>query len=270
MQFSLPALVRQKGNPRRSEIDLRPIQPTNALASDLYSVYRPIVDKLSAALPHIVAAYSKAQPLADGLARDAASDDLRSLFASLADDLQRLVTTLVPGITTWADRVERWHRGRWRGNVLSATNVDLETILMASGKPKSVADSIAWNVALIKDVSTQAQTRITQAVYAAAQARTPATGLASELRDIVGMSRRRSLGIASDQLQKLSAALDRERATEAGLRRYNWRHSAKAHPRPVHVARNGKVFRYDEPPADGPPGSLPWCGCRAQAKIELD
>lgn len=272
MKYNLAAMMRHPGAPnrRRRLITIRPIQPTQALASNLYtSAYKRIITGLDQTVARILAAYPRA--IGDvSLITDAMSDDLQSPIDDLGDWLLRLIVDLAPELKDWAVGVERWHRGQWRGAVLAATGIDLQTILLGSGTPTSVQEAIDWNTSLIRSVSEEARSRIGNLVFAAVRARQPVTDLASDLRDAVALSKTRSLRIASDQTKKLAAALDQERQTDAGIDSYIWRHSAKLHPRRFHVARNGKVYRWDDPPDDGPPGTLPYCGCRAQAYVELD
>jgi len=278
MKYDLAQLVRRTKNPRRKVVVLRPIVPPKALASDLYtSTYKRIIEALNAAIPGIVAAYERALPVRDGFAD--AADDVQPELESLGDWLRRLVLSLTPALGEWTVRVERWHRQRWRRAVLTATGVDIETMLLATGQPTSMAETVAWNVALLKDVSAQAQSRIGNAVFAAFQQRKPAADLARELRDIVDMSRRRSLGIAADQLQKLSGALDTERMADAGFDRWKYHHSDKLHPRLWHKAREGKIYdlrtnkEIDGPdqikPGDGPT-EPPFCGCKKQGVLVLN
>jgi hypothetical protein len=278
-RYNLAQIVQRSKPTRRKEIVLRPILPTLALASDLYAAcYRPLVSAITASIPSIVAAYERGLPIRDGLVTDS-TDQAQQETASLGDQLQRIVMTLVPALRSWTARVDRWHRNQWRGAALNATGVDLDLVLMGSGTPTSVAETIAWNTALMKDVSAQAQQKISSAVFAAFQARKPAADLASDLRDIAGFSRRRSLGIASDQLSKLSAALDTERMSDAGIEEFRYHHSLKKHPRKWHQARDGRYYELKSgkevggddviEPGDMP-GAPPWCGCRKQAVLRLD
>lgn len=273
-KYNLAALARATKPGRRNRVIVfRPIVPTQALASDLYrAAYRPIIEALTEAVPRIAAAYGRGLPVRDGLIRDS-TDEAARVIADIGDFLQRLVLTLAPQLNDWIVRVDTWHRGQFRGAALTATGIDLETMLIASGQPESVADAIAWNTALIRDVSDQARARIGNIVFSGFQARTPARDIAKQLAEAVGLSRQRALRIASDQTKKLSAALDRERAVDVGITSYEWAHSGKSHPRLYHLSRNGKVFRYDDPPLhDGrpdPPGAAPFCGCRARARLEL-
>jgi SPP1 gp7 family putative phage head morphogenesis protein len=177
---------------------------------------------------------------------------------------------LTPRLGDWAVRLERYVRDRWTANVFSATSVDLSTILTPLDVRETVEAALRWNTSLIRDVSDQARRRIANSVFAGLQRRPPAREIARELREAVDMGRRRSLLIATDQTQKLAARLDQARQEQAGISGYIWRHSGKAHPRPEHVARNGRTYQWSKPPADGHPGTQPYCGCRAQAVIDPD
>jgi len=269
VKYDLASMVKASGT-RRSTIPLRPIAPTATQAGDLYAAaYKPIISALQRAADRLTELYGRSLPITDGF-RDAASDDFAAFFNDLSEELQRILLEITPDLRDWALRVERYHREKWRASVLTATELDLAMILLGSGTPVSVQESIDWNVSLIRNVSDEARGRMSSQVFAAYRRRAPAAELAKDLRGSVKMSRRRSLNIAADQTQKLSASLDQERQTDAGIEEYTWRHSRKLHPRAFHVEREGKEFRWDSPPPDGPPGSLPFCGCKGQARLRLE
>ncbi|MFC0305183.1 phage minor head protein [Rhizorhabdus histidinilytica] len=288
MAYSLAALVRHKRNPRRKQIVIRDIRPPQMLASDLYrSSYARVCAAWEAAIPRIMAEYERSVPVRDASANpgkniqilsDSASD-LGDLFRILGDELTRLILDIIPELRDWTFRTDRWHRDQWRGAVLSATGVDIETILYASGTPTTVGETLAWNTALIKDVSDQTRQRISSAVFAGLQARKPAREVAAQIRDAVGMSRRRSQLIASDQLAKLASGLDSERMHDAGISQFKYRHSGKLHARKWHRARDGKLYELetgeqvegpDDIARDDMPGVPPYCGCRKQAVLTFD
>lgn len=277
MRFNLAAMIRRASNPRRSQIILRPIIPTSAQAASLYAAaYRPVIAAWQGAVERIAATYERSIPV-----RDAIHDsifDLDAIFAALEGELSRIVLSITPVLKEWAVAAEKVHRGKWRGAVLTASGIDLDTILLASGEPQTVAETIAWNVALVKDVSAQAQARMSSAVFAAYRARVPARELAKELQGIVGMSRRRALGIAADQSSKISGSLDKERMAQAGIDKFKYRSSHKLHARPWHAKRDQHIYELVSgkevdgsdviEPGDGP-SEPPWCGCRRQAVITI-
>lgn len=217
-------------------------------------------------------------PTGDRLTLDS-PDQIRAAIDDTANEfLRRLVVAITPALRRFAVRIEKWHRAKWIAAVATGTGVDLSTVLTSSGVAETVEAFVARNVALVKNVSDQAQGRIADVVFRGYQQRLPVREVAKEIGEAVVMGRRRAIGIAADQNAKLSAALDAERQAEAGINAFRWRHSGKLHPRSWHKDRDGKVYGWktrkerggDEViPADDLPGMPPWCGCRSQAWIPL-
>lgn len=266
--INLPALVRTKSR-RKSGITLRPINPSVGAATDLAAILAPAWRVWAESIDAIMAGYDPAPlPTSGALTQDDATQIQSAIDITSADFLHRLVTIITPALRRWATAVERIHRGKWVAAVKAGTGVDLSTILTGFEVQETVETFVARNVTLARKVSDQAQARIADAVFRGYQARTPVREVAKEVREAAGTGWARSIRIAADQNAKLSAALDDQRRAEAGIDQYRWRHSHKAHPRPVHVARDGKVFKNSEPMGDTP-GQAPFCGCRAQAYIPL-
>jgi SPP1 gp7 family putative phage head morphogenesis protein len=264
MPFNLPAIARQRGV--RRDITLRPIFTTKAQASDLAALYIPVVRVWQDAIPRILAGYDPA-PLGDALTTDSVTG-MRQAIDAADNEVSRLVITITGQIRDWAARIERYHRGKWIGAVLTATSVDLGTVLTALPVQETLEAFLERNVALVKDVSAQTRGRISETVFREYQRRTPIRKVAKQLDETTGLGRKRARRIAQDQTVKLAAALDHERQVEAGVEQFKWRHSGKRHPREDHVARNGKVYDWSKPPADTP-GELPYCGCVAQAYLPM-
>lgn len=282
MRYDLAAMTRRTKNIRRSAIVIRDIAPPAVLASNLFAkVYRPIIQAWTDATPRIVATYERTL---SAMVTDAPAD-IQAEIDATAGVLERLFLLLTPEIRKWALMTEQWHRGRWRGAVLSATGVDLGTLIGPADVRETLESYINWNVALAKDVSAQAQQRISSAVFSGLQNRTSAREVAKDISEAIGMGRKRSLGIAADQLSKVTSALADERRREAGLSVWKWRHSGKVHPRVRHKERDGNL--YSDAPADvgavvngktvlaapdekDRPSRPPWCGCRSQGVIIFD
>lgn len=266
MRIDLPALARRAKNPRRKSITLRDIVPPAIFASNLYArCYRPIVTLWTNALPRIMAQYERTL---SSMTTDAPVD-VQAAIDGTADDFLRLLIELIPELRDWIVRTEAWQRDKWRAAVLSATGVDLLTVLGPEDVRETLETVIARNTALIRDVSSQAQARISNAVFQGLTQRTPAADVAKQIREATGMARRRSVNIASDQLSKLSNSLADERRRKAGINEWEWVWSRKKHGREEHIARNGKVFSDNNPPPEMP-SQLPFCGCRSRAVITFD
>lgn len=280
MRFNLRAMVR-RANPgmRRKAIVLRDIKPPATIATNLYrSCYKPVIDAWTAALPRIDAEYARSL---SEITTDSAAD-AQAEIDSASSSIDRLLLLLTPEVRDWAIRTEQWFRGQWRGAVLTATGVDLETVIGAGDMRAPLETHIQWNVNLIKDVSDEARKRIGNAVFDGLRNRTPAREAAKTIREAVGMGRDRSIRIASDQANKLTSALADERRREAGLSDWEWIWSRKAHGREAHIARDGNYYTDDpsrigkvvngkalmQPPTDRC-GQLPYCGCRSRSVIDL-
>ncbi|MBI1682374.1 minor capsid protein [Caulobacter hibisci] len=263
-------MARRQTN-RRGSIDLRIIIPTQALEDDLARIYMKVVRAWAvAARDRVMPAYRQAlerRAARDGMVLDDAAS-LGDLFRDLGPEFERLVLSLTPEMRDWVLQVERWHRDKWGSSVLTATGVDLATMLGPADAQQALADILAWNVSLISDVSAQAQSKIAAEVFAGYQRRAPAREVAKDIQEILQTSRRRALFIASDQLNKLSSELDAERQRQAGLDEWKWRASGKLHPRLWHKERDGNIYTDKTAPEDLP-GQLPRCGCKRQAHLSL-
>lgn len=264
-RFNLASKVKR---PSKKPITLARITTTQAQATSLAMIYLRVVAAWTAGLSRINAAYAKTL---SELTTDTA-DDIKSSMDTVANEVQRLVLLLTPDLRRWAMQVEQVQRGKWVNSILSASDVDLNTVLTAGDVSDTLQAAIEWNVSLIKDVSAEVQRRIANAVFAGLTQRKPADEVAKEINEAVGMARDRARRIASDQTVKLGERLNRARQEQAGLTHFKWRHSAKRHPRSWHLARDGKVYPWEGSgiPADDMPGVAPFCGCTAQGVVTFD
>lgn len=279
MKYDLAAMAARAKPGRRKQIVLRDIPPPAMLAQSLFArAYRPMLERWNARIPAIVAEYERTL---SAMTTDSPAD-LQAQLDAASSDMERLFILLDAAVRDWALQTEKWSREAWRGAVLSATGVDLDVMLGPADVRETLQSYIGWNVRLIRDVSAQAGKRIGDAVFAGLQNRTPAREVAAQIQEAMGMSRRRALGIASDQLSKVTSALADERRREAGLSVWKWRHSQKKHPREDHLARNGHLYADDPamvgktvdgvvveeaPDQENRPGRKPFCGCRGQGVL---
>lgn len=280
MKFDLRAMARRSR--RKSFVVFRDIRPPATFASDLFAaVYAPAVAIWTRRTDAILAEYERSL---SALTTDAASD-INGQLDQAENEFLRLVLSLRAAMDEWAYRVERWQRGKWIGAALAASDVDLSTMLTVNDVAQPLEAAIEWNVSLVKDVSAQTRQRIGTAVFDGLRNRTPAREVAAKVREATGMARDRSTRIASDQLSKLTAALNTERRTQAGLSVYSWRHSGKLHARVWHKDRDGNLYSSDpdmigrvvegktvsqEVAADDRPGRPPFCGCRELSVLVFD
>lgn len=276
MPYNLSEITK-RANPRakRKGFFLPEITAPAVRATDLYrNAYKPMIDVWYDALPAINAAYARSLS-------EIIQDDAADVNATL-DEAQAQVLRLMPFLSTrvrdWAFGVGEYVTNKWRGAILSACKVDVGTLLGPEAIRAPLGTVIEWNVALIKDVSTQTQQKMANAIFSGLNQRKAARDVAKELSEITGMGRDRSLRIASDQLSRAAGSVAEERQREAGIEEVEWVHSRKKNPRKEHQARNGKVFYLETKkavdggetvPADDWVQQPPYCGCRTRAWVDL-
>lgn len=273
MKIDLAAQAKAAGV-RRKRVEVREIVPTKAQETDLARLYMAVVRIWAeGARNRIMPAYKRSlaeQRVADTIVRDRAGD-VEVEIEAIDGEAVRSIFTFRGLFQAWADAFQRWHMRKVVEGLRYPTNVDLSTQLHAGDVAETIEDVLARNVALVRDVSDQARGRISDIVFRGLQNRTNSRQVAKEINEALQLGRQRSLRIASDQLQKLSSSLDRQRHLQLGITSFTWVHSGKIHYRPEHKARNGKTFMWaSEVGRNDPPGYQPFCGCKARPVVEID
>lgn len=274
MKFDLARLIAQRT--KRRQFTFGTPDPLKRDQDALLRIYLRVIRHWEGARGRLIEAYGR--ELGNVLMRDSV-DDMQAEIDREAGWFQSAFLSLEVQITAWTASVEAWHRSKWRGSILSASGVDVDTMLYAGDVQQTVLASIRGQLNLIADVNEQQKSRMAEAIFRGLNQRMPAREVAKELQAITAFGRKRSLLIASQELQKIATALDRERQAEAGLKSFKWFHSKKKHPRNWHVARNGKIYDWktrkqvggDEViPADDMAGIPIRCGCRAAGYLEIE
>ena len=139
----------------------------------------------------------------------------------------------------------------------------------------------AENAQLIKNVGDDYIKRVSAIVYEGVTTGKRANSLEKGIRSAQGITMRRAKFIASDQVNKLSGAINSERQKSLGVSGYIWRNSrderVRGNPSGIypktkhnHWSREGKFYEWNNPPAGGHPSFDYGCRCRAEAVIDFD
>lgn len=275
MAYDLKGMARRAGE--RGIITLNPIYPTKALSDDLARIYIRIFRVWrDAANDALLPLYSRELARLTTDADHAGvnlQDDVSDMEAEIAAAEARATAVIAAlGITVeaWERRMAEWHGNQFAAYVKQATGIDVSLLISSQEIEDALRATLAENLRLIRSVSDEARDRIGGSIWRGFLARTPRRNVAREINEALGLGRARSVRIAVDQSTKLSAALDHERQTEAGFAKFRWRHSGKKHFRPEHKARDGKIYAWTSNVAKtDPPGHKPFCGCKAQAVLDL-
>lgn len=275
-QIDLRGATRKAGRRRPILIPVFDLPP--ALAGELARILIT-VPRLwaSMARDRILPAYDVAlrfsRPIGDGLTLDDIPG-LNNEMGAADESAYRLILTLTPELRRWTVKAATMHQTAFVNSVLTASGINLSSILSLNDVDTTVEATIARNVSLVRSVSDDIRRSIAEEVFRGFIARTPRREVAKAMNAAVQLGKARCLRIASDQSTKLSAALDQARQEQVGIVQFIWRHSGKVHYRPHHKARNGKIYGWRRNNLHGDlPGVAINCGCKAQGYIpgvELD
>lgn len=155
--------------------------------------------------------------------------------------------------------------------------LSLKTKIMTPALSEAMTAAIAENVSLIKSIPQRYHLQIEGAVMRSMQ---PGGNGLQEVTEALsryeGITRRRVDIIALDQVRKATTAFNTERAKAAGIRKFEWVHSAgSAEPRKKHVDADGKIYSFDDPPRIGDngepvlPGQAINCRCVARPIVDF-
>lgn len=153
---------------------------------------------------------------------------------------------------------------QWRRTLLAAYGVDS----LGPGREPALGPLFAvWEdttEAAIRATGDAAIGRLRAAIVRAATAGATARDATAEARDALDAEGRVE-NVARLSVAQLVGQIGRARQTAANIPSFQWRTMADERVRPAHRARNGRVFRWDDP---GPkPGSEPRCRCMAVAVL---
>ena len=219
----------------------------------------------------VAAAYRANEP---EVARVAAEDELPA--AALLRAVRVLAKRWLRRFEAAAPKLAAW----FAGDAAKQSDAALRKILRDGGfsvrfkltaaERDVMRATVAQNVALITSIPAQYFGQVEQSVMRSVAAGRDLGGLAKELRDHYGVTKRRAAFIARSQNNLATAALTRSRQLEVGITQATWLHSGGGkEPRPTHVkaGRDRQVYDvakgwYD--PHEKKhiwPGELPNCRC---------
>lgn len=271
--------------PRRLNKAPRILYPRNAMRTyrrDLYVMLdaaRELVhEKLLPLLPSLIIQATGRRDAGDARA-DEYSDAIAQTFGNIRVEYQRIIPdTKVEGTAkTAADATNTHNSGQVNNQVRTVLGVDV-----FRGDANLQADAKAFvkqNVSLIKSVPGRYLDDIEQIVLQNVTQGRRASEIAEQIEQRFDVARSRADFIAQDQVGKFNGLLTERRHTALGLVRYRWRNSRDErvrgnpagkypHAKHSHWNREGKLYEYSAPPADGNPGQPPRCRCWGEPAFE--
>jgi len=228
---------------------LRELRP---MLDRMLSVIRDLV---IAALPSIIQQVQAIRPKADSARSDDFSDDIKRAMDESKLQFAREFTPEEIAVLArvHAERISAKNAAdidRIFGAVLGVDIARVEPFLATEIKA-----FVQQNVSLITSIPNQFFDRVEQTVIRDVTAGKLAPEIAKDIRQAHNVSKSRAALIARDQTNKFNGNLNQLRQTNVGITQYRWQTSLDERVRPTHRSKEGKVFSWDDPPADtGHPG----------------
>lgn len=195
----------------------------------------------------------------------------RILVGSLSNRFNNLFAKRAPQLANqMAAGAEAASKAQLHASLMKMTGgLSLKTGIMPAGLQAVYKASVAENVGLIKTIAAEYLKNVEGSVMRSITSGNGLADLVPALEKYEGYTHRKAKNVALDQTRKTYNAINRERMTEIGVKRFQWIHSGGgAEPRPLHVAMDGEIFSFDNPPIidektgeRGIPGQAINCRC---------
>ena len=193
-------------------------------------------------------------------------------------------------VSSWGLSMDADTRWEFRKALMGSIGVDIAAVIDTPEVSDAISIGLWQTTNLIKTIPQDYFGDIAQAVAdnfygkPLPENRT----LLQQIQKIGGVSKKRAALIARDQTRKMQSNLDQVRQRSIGSEEYIW-HNMKDNrvvgkpgglypPKPSltrskvhgnHWEREGKIYRWDDPPPDGHPGQGIGCRCWAEPVIDF-
>lgn len=277
MNINVQAWLKEARKTKRERVVLRPIAATVAFEAALLAPTNRILRRMAQQVTQDVlpaAVSAKAQLMRDDLNWfERAMRTLRDIADGLIDGLQ----------ASWReafDTEEERNKRRFDEAVRSALGIDLGNVIQAEGIATTIDAAVLRNVQLIRGLTDDVARRLAAKLLDGLTRGLNNRELEKIISTEFGIARRRAKLIARDQAASFNGDLNRIRQQAMGVTEYTWSCSlderVRGNPegrypnaKPSHWAREGKTFKWNDPPEGGPPGAAINCRCTARAIIEF-
>jgi len=161
----------------------------------------------------------------------------------------------------------------------------LKTSVVTKGLEDISKAVVNENVSLIKSIPQKYLTDVAGAVMRSITTGNGLDDLIPQVEKYNAMSLRRAKNLALDQTRKAYNSINKQRMLALGVKKFRWIHSGGGqHPRKSHIAMNGKIYSFDDPPVinqeqvekgyeapeKGIPGQAINCKCTMVPVIEFE
>lgn len=231
--------------PTKKPIVLPGVQPNQGLEAAYRKRLDALIDEMHKSIVYWLKASYRAN--APEMAKDASpAIELRDAFRKLSRRWQKRFDDAAPDLAKYFTSHAAGRADNALKDILKRAGFSVEFNLTREANDVLQA-TMSEQVGLIKSIASQHLTEVQGLVMRSVADGRDLGALAKGLEDRYGITKRRAALIARDQNQKATATITRVRQDSLGITEAVWMHShAGKHPRPSHVAANGKRYTIKE------------------------
>lgn len=274
LRLRLKAAARRGLIPRRLRRPPRMIRPAaierkfrERLLEIIARVQREWEKTILPHLPGLVQEAAAGRPKADSTHADQWADEAARLIAALRLNLGRGKPDTMRLTEAFADDIGNWNDIEWRKTLKAVLGVDI-----IQAEPWLRPELAGWakeNASLITSLEGEAVADVERWTLRGLRSGQRHEQIRDKILERFEVSESRAALIARDQVSKINGELTQRRQTALGVTEYVWRTSGDERVRESHREKNGKTFKWSEPPADtGHPGDDFQCRCTAEPVLE--
>lgn len=168
----------------------------------------------------------------------------------------------------WVSRVDGWNAKKVVTATSGAVGVNVSPYMRLIDVQEALEAAIQSSVSLIGSMQADMKSKVEAIMFDAIANRRNKKYITDELAKALEITKKRARRIAGDQTHKLNIALTAQRNIALGIEEFVWVSRRDDRVRPLHRHYNGKVYRWNSPPADGLPGWSYNCRCVAKSVIK--
>lgn len=201
---------------------------------------------------------------------DAYAQTLEQVFNNLRLAYRDINVNARKVASEFVNQTNNVNKTRFYKSVENAIGINIQSIVQNEGLEDILVATTRENVNLISSISDQYLSKIETLVFTNTTQGSTAGSMIKQIQKVGSTTAKRAKLIARDQSSKLNSAINQQRQQNLGVEEYVWRTSQDDRVRPNHASKNGKTFRWDDPPKDtGHPGQDIQCRCVAQPIIKV-
>jgi SPP1 gp7 family putative phage head morphogenesis protein len=223
---------------------LQAIRPNAGIEAAYQKALDDLIREMHESLVYwLRAGYRQDEPEAIGMAQDKTpAEELNGRMKLLARRWQKRFDQLAPDLASYFAKAATERSDASLRAALKRGGMTVKFTLTPAANDALQA-VVAENVGLIRSIASEHLTDVQGILMRSAARGRDLGGMTKELEARYGVTRRRAALIARDQNNKATAVIQRVRQRELGIKEAVWMHShAGKHPRPSHVAADGKRF----------------------------